>query len=107
MLASDKDLAKLSENAGVDLLSLKEKYTGLKAQAAPTAPAVSGELARAAQQANDSLSKYKICQACQGLGIQKVKYNHMTLEKSCEACDGESIGLLDALQKELDRSEPE
>ncbi len=37
------------------------------------------------------LDRYKICRACNGLGLVQYKYNHMVLEKTCEVCDGDVI----------------
>lgn len=48
---------------------------------------------KTAKEVDELLSKYFICQACQGLGTIKTIYNFMTMEKTCEACDGESVKL--------------
>jgi DnaJ-class molecular chaperone len=36
-------------------------------------------------------TNYHICKECRGQGIANYRYNHMTLSKNCEACDGEGI----------------
>ncbi len=37
------------------------------------------------------LDRYKICRACNGVGVVQYKYNYMMLEKTCEVCDGDVI----------------
>eukprot|EP01039_Chlorochromonas_danica_P000578 gene578-622_t len=106
-MSSNRELAKLSESAGVDLLALKEKYSktgGISTSSSQGTPASSSsyeQKKRESDEAENHLSKYKICPTCQGLGIQKTVYNHMVLERTCEDCDGDSIVLLESLQREL------
>lgn len=93
---SDKLLEELSKTAGVDLLALKEKYAARNV-------AASTELTEQAKQAHDTLSKYVICQSCQGRGIVKSIYNHMVMEKTCEVCDGESVVLRQFVDTEMEK----
>lgn len=106
-MATQSDLVKLGESAGVDFIALREKYSQIRQQATDQAlSSVSGamptkEEIEKAKQAEENLSKYKICPTCNGLGIKKTKYNHMVLESTCDDCDGDSIVMLDGLQQEI------
>lgn len=95
---SDKVLGELSRTAGVDLIALKEKYSSLSKQQGSKTSAET----KKAEEANEVLSKYVICQACNGQGIVKSVYNHMVMEKTCEACDGESIVLKELINRETE-----
>lgn len=100
--ASDSTLRKLSDVAGVDLISLKEKYTQRKSTASNDNDR--GEVEQR-QASYETLDKYSICSSCNGLGVVKTIYNHMVLEKECERCEGECILLkkqLNALAAELE-----
>ncbi len=93
---SDKLLEELSKSAGVDLMALKEKYSSRKSGGIGT------NLSEEAKKADETLSKYIICQTCQGQGIVKSIYNHMVMEKTCEVCDGESVVLRAAVDREIE-----
>lgn len=95
---SDQLLEQLSKTAGVDLLALKEKYANVAKTSA------SSNMSDEAKHAEDALSKYAICNACQGQGIVKSVYNHMVMEKTCELCDGESVILKQIVDTELVKS---
>eukprot|EP01031_Cornospumella_fuschlensis_P031450 gene31450-38015_t len=100
MSISDKELSKLGEAAGVDFVGLRIKYSQGQQNCALSGNTQSRDDGKGAK-AEENLSKYKICPSCHGLGIVKSIYNHMTLEKSCDECDGDSIVLLDAVQNEI------
>jgi len=101
------DLEQLSKTSGVDFVSLKDKYSKIKSSNI-SAIANDNDCGNndnsknlsAAEQKNidEKLSKYHICKTCNGLGIVKSIYNHMTMEKTCEDCDGDSI----ILESQLD-----
>lgn len=100
---SDKELSKLGETAGVDFVALRMKYAQAKSDNClhtTSRDHASAEDQEKRIKAEENLSKYKICLSCHGLGVVKFIYNHMTLEKSCEICDGDSIVLLDAVKNE-------
>jgi hypothetical protein len=104
MIASDRELTKLSGQAGVDFLLLKEKYCSIISSQQDDSRTVSEENLEQKKKPNENLSQYKICPSCNGLGTKKIIYNHMTLERTCEDCDGDSIVLLDSVQRELERA---
>ena len=84
----------------VDFDALRQKYTNISKNSSkgiPPPPSGSLDAASApspninAERLAQQLDKYKICIACQGLGVNKTIYNHMVMEKSCETCDGDCI----------------
>jgi DnaJ-class molecular chaperone len=111
----ESDLNDLSKVAGVDFNALRRKYKKKESD--------STELVLDESESNESsdkhrviaedpsvgsnkytnadqiLRKYDICKACQGLGIIKTIYNFMTLEQTCEECEGESIILKEDVDK--------
>jgi DnaJ-class molecular chaperone len=94
---SEKLLEELSRTAGVDFLALKQKYSSNSSGSIVSNESASEEVINA----HNSLSKYAVCQVCQGQGIVKSVYNHIVMEKTCESCDGESIVLREAFDKEI------
>merc|ERR1712046_454313 len=42
-------------------------------------------------EAEERLGLVHACHVCHGTGMEKVNYNHMILERNCEACDGMGI----------------
>mmetsp|Transcript_31171 Transcript_31171/g.34047 ORF Transcript_31171/g.34047 Transcript_31171/m.34047 type:complete len:122 (-) Transcript_31171:280-645(-) len=110
----EKDFSELSKIAGVDFNALRNKYKDI-ASTNPnnnpnnsthnnthTTPNNTEERMKkkeAPKDVNAILSKYNICQSCQGLGTIKIIYNFMTMERTCEDCDGESI----LMNEEVDR----
>lgn len=113
----ETDLNELSKVAGVDLGALRRKYQKNSEQSAKDQSLLAQEEDRAKdghhrflaedptvksskeQDFNQLLSKYNICKACQGLGTVKTIYNFITMEKTCEECDGESIVLQEGVDK--------
>lgn len=100
MISGDdnSNLEALSRSAGVDLVALRNKYSngsnngGLEHGVSSSSSESGRNLNQQSHvDANKELSKYKICQTCQGMGIVRSKYNHMMLEKTCEECDGDCI----------------
>ena len=87
----DKELERLSEAAGVDLVALREKYrsrgSSNSSQAAPDGIGKIEDIAKA----NETLDKYSICKCCQGQGTIFETYNHFRMEKTCPECDGEAV----------------
>jgi DnaJ-class molecular chaperone len=99
----DNVLEELSKTAGVDFIALKEKYKTLKPDASKITVTAGTSSATSNQDANQILSKYSICKTCNGQGIVKTLYNHMTLEKTCEDCDGDSVVVLQYINNEINR----
>lgn len=112
---SESDLEYVSKVSGVDFLSLREKYkksynptttlsnttttNELPASIQHNKTATDEKLGKKNVNIDEVLSKYHICKACNGLGVIKSIYNHMTLETTCEECDGDSIILQDNYEK--------
>jgi hypothetical protein len=108
---SESDLEFISKTSGVDFLALREKYKNVKhdgseqspvTKTTDTAPSDSNtdKLGKQPHVVDEILSRYNICKACNGLGIVKTIYNHMTMERTCEECDGDSI----VMQANLDKA---
>lgn len=99
METSDSTLKQLSQSAGVDLLALKKKYAGVKAAAVePTldhsgsSSASTTEIGKlSVKEQFERLDKYTVCKECHGLGLIKYVYNHMSMQKTCPECDGDSL----------------
>ena len=95
-----EDLARLSRTAGVDLEALRRKY--LRPAAAGAArdgqPAASPLATPAQVAASERLAALRAlpCRICKGSGLERAPYNHMLLERNCEACDGEGVLLAEA-----------
>ncbi len=90
------DLDSLSAACGVDLVKLKQKYSGM----AGDRPSVVQQdtvfsqikpTVLTSQDIANRLDNYKICKTCNGQGIVKTLYNHRVMESNCEDCDGEGV----------------
>jgi len=116
MEANDHKLTELSQHAGVNLLELKQKYTNEKKNTTVPIANTSTSTSTGAgtpigiqksdlndkQIAYNKLDKYKICMKCNGQGIINELYNHMVINKTCDACDGECIYEVEILKKVQD-----
>lgn len=69
---------------GVDLAAIKKKYMNSSADTNVSASA--GNIPP-----DNKVKDFIICPKCNGLGIMKVTYNHMVIDRDCDKCDGESI----------------
>jgi DnaJ-class molecular chaperone len=100
----ESDLEYVSKVSGVDFLALREKYKKSNNTSSGTSSSVYATSTSNTSNDNSNadklgknvnidevLSKYHICKACNGSGIVRTLYNHMTMEKTCEECDGDSI----------------
>jgi hypothetical protein len=104
-MLSENELKELSKVAGVDFNALRNKYKKQQGEQGPAQVEVLSENTYRQNLVNEEdkkkisdpsivnemLDKYNICKNCQGLGTIKTIYNFMTLESTCEECDGESI----------------
>ncbi len=98
------ELDYLSKVSGVDFVALREKYSKQKTYASAREQIeVTNHVVPLSEEErkniDTTLSKYHICKNCNGLGVVKSVYNHMTMERTCEECDGESI----ILQSQFDK----
>ena len=98
---------KLSERAGVDFASLRDKYKGVaksEQEKIRENPTLSESEQASATKAMQRLDDYKICSRCQGQGTVKELYNHFWQEKDCPDCDGEAVMLrkISSIQASLD-----
>ena len=90
------DLGALSAACGVDLVKLKQKYSGMAAdrpqvvQDTVFAPAAKSSMLTSQDIAN-RLDNYKVCKVCGGQGIVKTLYNHRVMESNCDECKGEGV----------------
>jgi len=106
MDASEAELKKLGDTAGVDFIALKNKYAGMsystKTDGMNGTKSVSESKLSAEEikEAHERLDAFKICPACNGLGYTKEIYNHQVKEKECKECDGESIIMNNVVKKE-------
>ena len=101
MLGESTDYDKLSKQSGIDFNALKEKYSVKSSSSTSTLGAedILTETMQAdllnrrqeAHQANEALSKYRICDTCHGTGIQKYIYNFISMETNCDQCEGEGL----------------
>ena len=89
-MASDADLERLSAACGVDLLQLKDKYSGVSKanKEMPEKGKMSAEEARVTQA---RLDQYAVCQSCQGSGLMRVVYNFVSTERNCSECGGDGL----------------
>lgn len=66
--------------------------SSVPATSATVAAALSSQQQAASQHKPGSvLERMSICRACNGLGVVKVAYNHMVLDKTCSHCEGEGV----------------
>jgi DnaJ-class molecular chaperone len=91
-----KDIySKLQAETGIDFASLREKYAKnprTTTDSTETVNATAGNYdEKEAKMTNERLDKYRICPACNGMGIIKKVYNHSVRESNCDVCDGDSI----------------
>lgn len=105
--SDDVMLKSVSQAAGVDLVSLKNKYSSAQFHN-PSPKKEAGE--RSVEEveriaaANSRLDNYKICRTCQGAGTVKEVYNHQVKHKNCPDCDGESVVMSDFFKAEAARA---
>lgn len=93
------DLDSLSAACGVDLVKLKQKYSGMAGMAGDRPAAVQQDTVFSqikpavltSQDIANRLDNYKICKTCNGQGIVRTLYNHRVMESNCEGCDGEGV----------------
>ena len=104
---NDNILKAVGNTAGVDFISLRNKYSGMSG-IKPTK--VRGQeideiKAKANAEAHERLDKFQICKKCNGVGYIKEIYNHQVREKNCDECDGESLVMKQILANEV-KDEP-
>ncbi len=97
---SERDLDYISKVSGIDFLALREKYKRYPQPQDQSATSTHDQRGNVGN-VHEVLSKYSVCQACNGLGIIKTIYNHMSLEKTCDECDGDSIILRENVNKTI------
>ena len=90
------DLGALSAACGVDLVKLKQKYSGMAADRSQvvceeTVFSAAKSSMLTSQDIANRLDNYKVCKTCGGQGIVKTLYNHRVMESNCEECDGEGV----------------
>ena len=85
---------------------LREKYAGRSAEAlareyGPAAAAAAASAAANGGPAWDGRggTKVKLCERCEGSGVEQYTYEHRAMERSCTGCDGE--GTLTLLNGEV------
>lgn len=102
---SERDLDYISKVSGIDFLALREKYQrypqSQDQSALSSFSSHDHDQRGKGASVHELLSKYNVCQACNGLGIIKTIYNHMSLEKTCDECDGDSIILRENVNKTI------
>ena len=95
---SSETLKRLEGNCGVDFLSLRDKYTSVATETAKqTSTNTATSNIKTSEESFEALKKYTLCNGCGGTGVVKYIYNHMSMEKTCEVCEGDAVI---ALQKE-------
>lgn len=101
MEANDTKLHELSQNTGINMLALKQKYQKEKKKSAMVDSEENNEKIELdeKQLAYNSLDKYTMCKKCNGQGYIKELYNHMWLDKTCDECDGECVHDKEILKK--------
>lgn len=113
--ADDETLTRLKETTGVDFASLKAKYAGAAAVAAPSASVPLADEQRKEQQPtlaaaspngaplrtaaetaqiNQTLCMYRTCDECHGRGLVDSIYNFMRLTSNCTKCEGDGVFVL-------------
>jgi hypothetical protein len=91
-IMNSDSLESLSKTSGVDLVKLREKFQAVKNNNLTVNDDVGLSTKHEdVSRSGNSISNYKICPECNGMGVTKSIYNHMVMTKDCEMCDGESI----------------
>ncbi|KAG9405912.1 hypothetical protein AC1031_003829 [Aphanomyces cochlioides] len=68
-----------------ELSVLREKYSAANVASLGIPHSVVGA------ESSSSSASFAICWQCQGQRIEKVMYNYMVMERTCEACNGEGV----------------